>query len=221
MKYATMNSPIGAILIARNEEGITAIEFETERRPPPPPDWDEDASALADAVAQLREYFAGDRTLFDLPLAPRGTEFQRSVWDALVGIPYGETRSYGDIASRIGNPTASRAVGAANGRNPIAIVIPCHRVIGASGNLTGYAGGLGIKRALLELERNTRCHRARSSGASEDSRHDPMRSSLSSEARCDPELRGPVVAFRPRDHPRAHRRQSKLPFSPLAAPGAE
>lgn len=153
MNYTTTNSPLGRILIARNDDGITAIQFESERRPPPPPDWKESPSALSDAVHQLGEYFAGKRKRFDLPLAPRGTAFQHTVWNALLEIPYGETRSYGEIATRIGNPSASRAVGAANGRNPIAIVVPCHRVIGASGSLTGYAGGIAIKRVLLELER--------------------------------------------------------------------
>ena len=153
MKYATMSSPIGTILIARNQEGITAIQFASEMRPSPPADWDEDAVALSEAIEQLGQYFEGVRTRFDLALAPCGTPFQQTVWAALVEIPYGETRSYGEIAAHVGNRNASRAVGAANGRNPIAIVIPCHRVIGASGSLTGYGGGLPIKRALLELER--------------------------------------------------------------------
>ncbi|MGK2857927.1 MAG: methylated-DNA--[protein]-cysteine S-methyltransferase [Thermoanaerobaculia bacterium] len=152
MRYVTMGTPMGRICIVANEEGITALQFESERRPFPPVDAMEDAAALAGAAAQLREYFAGERTTFDLPLAPEGTAFQRRVWDALREIPYGETRSYGEIAARVGAPAASRAVGAANGRNPIAVVIPCHRVIGANGSLTGYAGGVGIKRALLALE---------------------------------------------------------------------
>lgn len=102
---------------------------------------------------QLCEYFAGSRQTFDLPLEPRGTEFQRRVWNALCEIPYGETRSYGEIAQRVGNPKASRAVGMANHRNPIPILIPCHRVIGADGSLVGYGGGLGVKRYLLDLEK--------------------------------------------------------------------
>ena len=111
-------------------------------------------SDASDAAArQLSEYFAGDRTDFDLDLAPSGTDFQRKVWTALSQIPYGTTESYGQLALRIGQPTASRAVGLANGRNPIAIVVPCHRVIGSSGTLTGYAGGLERKRWLLEHER--------------------------------------------------------------------
>ena len=104
------------------------------------------------AAAQLSEYFAGRRVVFDLPLAPVGTEFQRSVWRALETIPFGETRSYGDIAAQIGNPKACRAVGMANNRNPIVIIIPCHRVIGRDGSLTGYGGGLDIKKFLLDLE---------------------------------------------------------------------
>lgn len=113
----------------------------------------QDASPLLDAAeAQLREYFAGARRTFDLPLAPHGTEFQQRVWAALRAIPYGETRTYGELAAAIGSPNASRAVGMANHRNPIPIIIPCHRVIGANGTLTGYAGGLEIKRKLLALE---------------------------------------------------------------------
>lgn len=111
-----------------------------------------DPAAAAEAVRQLRAYFAGGRTAFDLPLAPRGTDFQRRVWRALLDIPPGQTISYGELARRIGRPSASRAVGAANGQNPIAVVIPCHRVVGADGTLTGYGGGLHRKRWLLEHE---------------------------------------------------------------------
>jgi methylated-DNA-[protein]-cysteine S-methyltransferase len=107
---------------------------------------------LRAAAAQLAEYFAGKRRTFDLPLAPHGTPFQLAVWSALRAIPYGETRNYAELARAIGRPTASRAVGAANGKNPLGIIVPCHRVIGASGALTGYAGGLSAKRWLLELE---------------------------------------------------------------------
>jgi methylated-DNA-[protein]-cysteine S-methyltransferase len=108
---------------------------------------------LERTAAQLAAYFAGELTTFDLPLAAPGTAFQRRVWQALVEIPFGEARSYGEVARAIGHPTASRAVGAANGKNPLAIVVPCHRVIGAGGQLTGYAGGLPIKRWLLDHER--------------------------------------------------------------------
>ena len=118
-------------------------------------------AACARRSTQLQEYFAGKRTRFDLPLAPRGTAFQKAVWAALLRIPFGETASYGDIARAIGKPAASRAVGGANHRNPIAIVIPCHRVIGADGSLTGYGGGLDHKRLLLELESRVRSARQR------------------------------------------------------------
>jgi methylated-DNA-[protein]-cysteine S-methyltransferase len=110
---------------------------------------------LTRAVAQLNEYFAGRRTAFDLPLDPHGTPFQQQVWEQLLAIPYGETRSYLDLARKLGNPNATRAVGAANGRNPISIIVPCHRVIGSSGKLTGFAGGLEIKERLLNLESAT------------------------------------------------------------------
>jgi methylated-DNA-[protein]-cysteine S-methyltransferase len=116
------------------------------------PEWRRDDSAFTEACGQLDEYFAGERTEFDLPLNPAGTPFQRRVWDALKTIPYGEIRSYGEIAEQIGRPGAARAVGLANGRNPISIVVPCHRVIGASGALTGYGGGLERKQYLLDLE---------------------------------------------------------------------
>jgi methylated-DNA-[protein]-cysteine S-methyltransferase len=111
-----------------------------------------DPAALADVTAQLDSYFAGELTEFDVPLAPRGSEFQLRVWNALLEIPYGETASYGEIADAVGRPDAVRAVGATNGRNPIAVIIPCHRVIGADGSLVGYGGGLDRKRLLLELE---------------------------------------------------------------------
>jgi methylated-DNA-[protein]-cysteine S-methyltransferase len=113
---------------------------------------DENHPVIREALRQLAEYFAGDRQDFDLPLAPEGTAFQRTVWRALAEIPYGETRSYGQIAHAIGKPAAVRAVGAANGSNPLAIIVPCHRVIGSSGRLVGYGGGLPMKRMLLDLE---------------------------------------------------------------------
>ncbi len=118
----------------------------------PGADWERDDEAFAELRRQLGEYFTGARREFDLPLAPRGSEFQVRVWDALREIPYGETESYGELAERIGHPGSARAVGAANGRNPIAVVVPCHRVIGSSGQLTGYAGGLERKRLLLDIE---------------------------------------------------------------------
>ena len=116
--------------------------------------WERDDEAFPDAVEQLAAYFAGDRTEFDLELDLVGTQFQRRVWAALLTIPYGETRSYGEIARQIGSPGAFRAVGLANGHNPIGIIVPCHRVIGANGSLTGYGGGLDRKRALLEMEKS-------------------------------------------------------------------
>jgi methylated-DNA-[protein]-cysteine S-methyltransferase len=112
-----------------------------------------DAASLAAAAIQLEQYFAGERTAFELDLEPHGTPFERQVWEAVRAIPYGETASYADIARRIGRPSACRAVGRANGRNPLAVIVPCHRVVGSDGSLTGYAGGLGAKRALLDLER--------------------------------------------------------------------
>jgi methylated-DNA-[protein]-cysteine S-methyltransferase len=118
----------------------------------PRPEWVEDAGPFGQVTRQLDEYFAGDRTEFDLPLHPIGTPFQLEVWEALTAIPYGEVRSYGQVAEQLGRPGASRAVGLANGRNPIAVIVPCHRVIGASGSLTGYGGGIHRKRLLLDLE---------------------------------------------------------------------
>lgn len=133
------------------------IHFQAGRRPrQPDATWREDATAFADVARQLDEYFAGARRTFDLRLAPVGTSFQTEVWQALLDIRYGETISYGELARRIGKPAASRAVGLANGSNPISIVIPCHRVIGSNGSLTGYGGGLPIKQHLLGLERGDR-----------------------------------------------------------------
>lgn len=153
MKYDYCTSPIGPLLLAGDEKGLACIGFpEGKGHIEPDSDWDRDAAPFQTARQQLAEYFAGRRTRFDLPLHPRGTKFQLEVLNALQSIPYGETRSYADIARRIGRPKAARAVGAANGRNPLPIVIPCHRVIGANGNLTGFGGGIRVKRYLLELE---------------------------------------------------------------------
>lgn len=154
MNYCYLDTPIGKLLIAGDDAAVRRIEFPKDGKPGcPEAGWIESAKGpLAEAVRQLREYFAGHRTEFDLPLAPEGTEFQRSVWRRLQEIPYGETISYGELAKRVGNPKASRAVGAANGQNPIPIVIPCHRVIGSNGKLTGFGGGLPTKEALLGLE---------------------------------------------------------------------
>jgi methylated-DNA-[protein]-cysteine S-methyltransferase len=155
--YLEVASPIGALLLVGDGSSLTALHLpESGRTPPVDPAWakaDRDGDGvLARAARQLGEYFAGERTSFDLPLAAQGTAFQQRVWDALRTIPYGATASYGEIAAQVGSPGASRAVGLANGRNPISIVVPCHRVIGADGSLTGYGGGLPAKRALLDLE---------------------------------------------------------------------
>ncbi len=154
MIFRRIDSPVGRLLIAADEAGLRLIEFPSPRHPVPPgADWREgDHPLLQRAQRQLDEYFAGRRRDFDLPLAPRGTPFQRRVWDELAQIPYGRTRSYAELAQRLGQPSATRAVGAANGRNPLPIVVPCHRVIGADGSLTGFGGGLPRKRFLLELE---------------------------------------------------------------------
>jgi methylated-DNA-[protein]-cysteine S-methyltransferase len=149
-----MESPVGRLLLAGDEEGLQLIGFaEGKNQPQPEPDWRYHTEPLRSAVGQLSDYFAGNRRSFDLSLQLRGTPFQLTVWRALQDIPYGQTISYGELARRIGNPKASRAVGLANGSNPIAIVVPCHRVIGSNGKLTGYGGGLCHKETLLALER--------------------------------------------------------------------
>jgi len=157
--HKTISTSIGELTLVADESGaITGVEFGPraaaaseagEARS------DQATAALEVAAAQLREYLAGERTSFDLTLHPDGNEFEQLVWDELVRIPYGETASYGEIARRIGHPGAARAVGRANGRNPIAIVVPCHRVIGSDGSLTGYGGGLDLKRRLITLEAET------------------------------------------------------------------
>ena len=154
MFYSIVPSPVGNLLIASDEAGLKLINFQDGRHPQDPePDWKEDRRFLQDAIQQLETYFAGRLTRFTLKLAPEGTPFQQRVWQALRDIPYGRTASYGDIARKIGKPQAARAVGAANGQNPLSIVVPCHRVIGQTGDLVGYGGGLGIKESLLTLER--------------------------------------------------------------------
>lgn len=155
MRYTYLDSPIGPLLIAGDETGIRRIGFpEGKHVLKPDPAWVEDAGAFPEARVQLTAYFAGELTEFDLPLAPETTPFQGRVLTELRKVPYGTTVSYGELARRVGNPKASRAVGMANGRNPIPIVIPCHRVIGANGDLTGFGGGLDIKRKLLALEKS-------------------------------------------------------------------
>ncbi len=156
--YRYYESPLGQILLTATAGALTGLHFVGEKYyPGVSRDWtrNDDMAIMQSAVAQLDEYFAGKREAFDLALAPIGTEFQCKVWRALTTLRFGETLSYGELAQRIGNPNAVRAVGAANGRNPISIVVPCHRVIGASGALTGYAGGLARKEALLRLEAKT------------------------------------------------------------------
>ena len=148
-----ISTPVGRLRLAGDESGLRSISFQNRFRPAAPAESPLSTEApFREAIAQLEAYFAGALRRFDLPLAPEGTPFQREVWSALTAIPYGETLSYGELARRLGRPAASRAVGAANGQNPIPIVIPCHRVIGADGSLTGFGGGLAIKRRLLDLE---------------------------------------------------------------------
>jgi methylated-DNA-[protein]-cysteine S-methyltransferase len=152
--YTTIESPIGELLLVGDQDALHGLYMQDGRKPKRiAPDWQASAAPFADVTTQLEEYFAGARTSFDVSLAAEGAPFEREVWHALEAIPYGKTVSYGEIARRVGQPTAARAVGTANGRNPIAVIVPCHRVIGADGSLTGYGGGLERKRLLLELER--------------------------------------------------------------------
>ena len=173
MIYGFLKTPVGRLLVVRDPAGIRMIQFngpanrlrqyggppklhaKAEAGPYVRSGWERHDAAFDDLAAQLSEYFEGRRRAFQLPLAPEGTPFQLRVWQALGEIPYGDTISYGELASRIGQRSASRAVGLANGSNPLPIVIPCHRVIGANGQLTGYGGGLAVKRQLLALERGT------------------------------------------------------------------
>jgi methylated-DNA-[protein]-cysteine S-methyltransferase len=151
--WTLLPSPLGELLVARDEVGLTALYLSTGRHSTEPETgWVRDDDAFADAGVQLAEYFAGTRRTFDLPLHPSGSPFQLRAWQALREIPYGETVSYGAQAVRLGTPTAFRAVGSANGQNPISIIVPCHRVIGANGSLVGYGGGLDAKRWLLQHE---------------------------------------------------------------------
>lgn len=154
LHYRTMDSPVGLLTLAGRDGKLMHLRMVDQTYEPSREGWEADDTAFSDAADQLSAYFAGERTEFDLELDMVGTQFQRRVWEALQTIPYGETCSYGEIARQIGSPSASRAVGLANGHNPIGIIVPCHRVIGANGSLTGYGGGLDRKRALLELERS-------------------------------------------------------------------
>ena len=156
--HTTIPSPLGDLLLTGNGQALTGVYLTPHRRGPTADgDWVRDEAPFTEARQQLSEYFAGARTVFDLPTAATGTPFQQRVWQALRAIPHGRTASYGDIARAIGNPKAVRAVGLANGRNPLSIVVPCHRVIGSDGSLTGYGGGVERKQWLL-------AHEARLSG---------------------------------------------------------
>jgi methylated-DNA-[protein]-cysteine S-methyltransferase len=148
-----IDSPIGPLTLAGEDGKLSHLLMLDHSHAPNQTGWQRDDTAFPDVVEQLAAYFAGDLTEFDLSYQMAGTDFQRRVWTALLTIPYGQTRSYGQLASQIGAPKASRAVGLANGRNPISIIVPCHRVIGSNGSLTGYGGGIDRKRALLDLER--------------------------------------------------------------------
>ena len=153
MYYCYLETPIGELLLAGDEDALSLVSFpQGSMRRDPDDDWIYNEKPFTAARQQLSEYFAGERKDFDLPLRLNGTEFQLSVLEALQRIPYGETMSYANIAERIGRPKAVRAVGAANGRNPVPIIVPCHRVIGSQGDLTGFGGGLDTKKALLRLE---------------------------------------------------------------------
>jgi methylated-DNA-[protein]-cysteine S-methyltransferase len=149
--YAIMDSPLGSLTLASSVQGLASVQFGLNM----PADGVIDDAANREAIEQLQEYFEGKRTHFDLPLDAHGTPFQVSVWNELLKIPYGSTRSYIDIARSLGKPGAARAVGMANHENPIAVVIPCHRVVGSDGSLTGYAGGLRIKQQLLVIEKQS------------------------------------------------------------------
>lgn len=153
MYYRYLNTPIGDLLLAGDDDGLALVSFpQGSMRREPEPDWIESDAPFTDAAEQLSAYFAGELKKFNVKLKPNGTEFQLAVLEELMRIPYGETATYGDIAARIGRPRAVRAVGAANGRNPLPVIIPCHRVIGSGGKLTGFGGGLPTKEALLRLE---------------------------------------------------------------------
>jgi methylated-DNA-[protein]-cysteine S-methyltransferase len=153
--YQWMDSPAGRLLLVADERGLQEVWFEKGRTPPVmDAGWRPGGEPLAEPLRQMEAYFAGDLQCFDLTLRPEGTPFQLRVWDRLQQIPFGETISYGELARRVGNPAASRAVGLANGSNPIPIIIPCHRVIGSNGKLTGYGGGLETKRWLLDFEQS-------------------------------------------------------------------
>lgn len=154
LQVRTIDSPVGPLTLAGRNNRLRHLRMVDQTYEPSHDGWERDDTAFDDAVGQLADYFAGDLLEFDLVLDLVGTEFQRRVWAALLTIPYGETRTYGQIARELGTPGASRAVGLANGHNPIGIIVPCHRVIGSNGSLTGYGGGLDRKRQLLDMEKH-------------------------------------------------------------------
>ena len=154
IQFRSVDSPVGLLTLAGRDDRLMHLRMVDQTYEPTHDGWEPDDTAVPEAVDQLESYFAGELFDFNLDLNLVGTRFQRSVWAALLTIPYGETRSYGEIAAQIGSPGAFRAVGLANGHNPIGIIVPCHRVIGANGSLTGYGGGLDRKRALLALEKS-------------------------------------------------------------------
>ena len=158
--HVVLDSPIGPLTLVATDGALSGLYMEMQRHRPPEETFgapaDPDTEPFATVAAQLTAYFAGELTEFDVPLTLRGTPFQQRVWAALTEIPYGETTTYGELAVEIGNPSASRAVGLANGRNPVGVIVPCHRVVGSTGSLTGYGGGLDRKRRLLDFERETR-----------------------------------------------------------------
>ncbi|GAA1690339.1 methylated-DNA--[protein]-cysteine S-methyltransferase [Fodinicola feengrottensis] len=153
--HTVVDSPVGPLTLVAEDGTLAGLYMEKQRHLPSQETFGvPDPDSFTEVIQQLKEYFAGDRTDFDLPIAFAGTDFQHTVWTALRDIPYGETVSYGELAERIGKPTASRAVGLANGKNPIGIIVPCHRVVGSKGDLTGYGGGIERKRFLLDFERD-------------------------------------------------------------------
>jgi methylated-DNA-[protein]-cysteine S-methyltransferase len=153
--YATMPSPVGQLLLTASPDGLTGVFLPGEGLSPEP-DWELDPPRFADCIRQLDEYFAGDRTEFSLALAAPGTPFQQQVWTELAAVRHGSTITYTELAQRVGRPRSIRAVGGANGRNPICIIVPCHRVVGVDGSLTGYSAGIDSKRWLLDFERGMR-----------------------------------------------------------------
>jgi len=155
MKYTYYESPVGSLLLSGRQKLERIVFPKSKDRKTPPEDWRYDHVFFTPVISQLDAYFKGRRFKFDVPMALTGTDFQKKVWKELAKVPYGETISYGELAERIGNPRAGRAVGMASGKNPVPIIIPCHRVIGKNGTLTGFGGGLDVKQALLDLEKQS------------------------------------------------------------------